>query len=249
MRLINRSRPGEQRRRNFAASLLAWLILLAASSASAATQNYSTNFDGNENPISEGGVWSHVGLDWTKVATSNGIAYGTQTGTGGYDDSYAVLSGFSPNQSASAKVHLIGSIDSSCSHEVELLLRSADSARSARGYECNLSFDGGYAQVVRWNGPIGDFTVLGGGSFSGLKDGDTFSASMIGNVITLSVNGAAITRVTDNTYTTGNPGIGFFRRDCGAGTDFGFTSFSATGTDGTVMTDVPPAVPMNLKVR
>src|SRR5262249_11341752 len=59
---------------------------------------YMTHFDTIEQPISEGDVWSHVGLDWTRVETSGGIAYGTQTGTGGYDDSYAHLCGYPPDQ-------------------------------------------------------------------------------------------------------------------------------------------------------
>lgn len=190
--------------------------------------SYSTNFDGTENPISEGGTWSHAGLDWTTVQKSGGIAYGTQTGTGGYDDSYAKLSGFSPDQTASAVIHLVSPIDGSCSHEVELLMRWTDSAHSAQGYEVNLSYDGSYAQIVRWNGAIGDFTVLGGGSFSGLKDGDVFKASIIGNIITAYVNDIQVAQVTDATYSSGNPGIGFFRRNCGTNTDFGFASFTAT---------------------
>jgi hypothetical protein len=192
------------------------------------SRSYSTNFDGTENPISEGGAWSHAGLDWTTVQTSGGIAYGTQTGSDGYDDSYAKLSGFPPDQTASGVIHLVNPIDGSCSHEVELLMRWTDSAHSAQGYEVNLSFDGGSAQIVRWNGAMGDFTVLGGGSFRGLKDGDVFKASMIGNVITAYVNDIQVAQVTDAAYSTGNPGIGFFRRNCGTNADFGFTSFTAT---------------------
>ena len=194
----------------------------------AASQTYSTNFDGTENPISEGGAWSHAGLDWTYVQKSGGIAYGTQTGTGGYDDSYARLSGFPPDQTASAVIHLASPIDGSCSHEVELLMRWTDSAHSAQGYEVNLNFDGGFAQIIRWNGPIGNYTGLGGGYFPGLKDGDVFKASIVGNVITSYVNDIQVAQVTDATYSTGNPGIGFFRRNCGTNADFGFTSFTAT---------------------
>src|SRR5262245_9498429 len=69
----------------------------AGTGAAGGGKSYSTEFDGIENPLSEGGVWSHVGLDWRNVEKSGGIAYGTQTGTGGYDDSYAVLSGFPPD--------------------------------------------------------------------------------------------------------------------------------------------------------
>jgi hypothetical protein len=188
---------------------------------------YSTNFDGDENPISENGAWSHTGLDWTNVAKSGGIAYGTQTGRDGYDDSFAILSGFTADHTASGVIHLVGNIDGSCTHEVEILLRWADDAHNARGYECNVSFDGGYVQVVRWNGALGDFTVLGGGNAPGLKDGDTLKATIVGSDIRVSINDVERAQVTDSTFTTGNPGMGFFRRDCGAGSDFGFTSFSA----------------------
>ena len=43
--------------------------------------SYATEFSGTESPISEGGAWTHLGLDWTLVDTAGGIAYGTQTGT------------------------------------------------------------------------------------------------------------------------------------------------------------------------
>jgi hypothetical protein len=65
---------------------------------------YSTNFPLTENPISEGARWRNTGLDWTPVATSNGLAYSTQT-RNAYDDSYAFLSGFGADQAA-AVIHL-----------------------------------------------------------------------------------------------------------------------------------------------
>jgi hypothetical protein len=131
------------------------VVLLAAVPAWGATQQYATTFDCAESPISECGAWSHVGLGWTTVVTEGGFAHGTETGLGGYDDSYAHLSGFSPSQAAGATYHRPASLDGSCSHEVEILLRWADSDHNARGYECNVSFDGGYTQIVRWNGPKG----------------------------------------------------------------------------------------------
>jgi hypothetical protein len=73
----------------FIRGLLSVSILLPVSGFA---QVFTTSFDGNENPLSEGGVWLHEGLDWKQVQKVNGIACGTQTGTGGYDDSYATLS-------------------------------------------------------------------------------------------------------------------------------------------------------------
>jgi len=199
-----------------------------ASTACASVKAYTTNFGGYENPISENGAWSNTGLDWTNVVKNNGLACGTLTGADGYNDSYAVLAGFSPNQTASAVIHLSSSIDTSCTHEVELLLRWSDAPHSAKGYECNINFAGN-CQIVRWNGPLGDFTPLAGGS-APLKNGDVLKATAIGNVIYVYLNDKLIAQVTDSTYPTGNPGIGFFRRQCGSNSDFGFTSFTATST-------------------
>ena len=206
----------------------------AAGSSGGAT--YSTSFDSAESPLSEHGAWHHDGLDWTTVETAGGIAYGTQllhvsrSGPTGYNDSYAYLAGFPADQQASAVVAL-GGIDTSCTHEVEVLLRWADSAHNARGYECNVAFDGSYAQIVRWNGPVGDYTYLGSGSVpGGVHDGDTVSASVVGGHITLSVNAAVRTTADDATFPDGNPGVGFWRGDNGCGTlgDYGFTSFTAS---------------------
>ena len=81
-----------------------------------AASTYSTTFDATEAPISEGGAWTHVGLDWTLVDTGGGIAFGTQTGTGGYDDSYAHLSGFPPDHGASGVIFRSPSLDGVVRH-------------------------------------------------------------------------------------------------------------------------------------
>lgn len=191
---------------------------------------YSTEFNGAEYPLFEGGAWQNNGLDWTHVRKANGIAYGTQTGLVGYDDSYAYLTltatGWPPNVALSGVVHLpqpnlVGT------HEVELLVRWADSPHVARGYEVMLN-SGGEVQIIRWNGAIGDFTPIGTtGVYPGLKDGDLFSATVVGPVIRGYVNGAKIAEAVDSTYSGGHPGIGFFKRVLGANSDFGFKSFTA----------------------
>jgi hypothetical protein len=38
-------------------------------------QTYTTRFEGDENPLSEGGRWSNGGLDWTNICKGRGIAY------------------------------------------------------------------------------------------------------------------------------------------------------------------------------
>jgi len=214
----------------------------ATTLADSTKKSYSTTFDVNENPISEGGAWSNKGgSNWTNVKTLNGIASGTQSGTNGsgYDDSYATLSGFGPDHTASAIVHL-ANVPRVCAHEVELHLRWSDSAGVAQGYE--VTHDAGATvQIVRWNGGYGDFYEVNLSTFNWveLRDGDEFKASIKGNVISVYLNNALIAQGQDDgargaPYTTGNPGMGFFIRrfcdpsDTGTNEDFGFTSFNAT---------------------
>jgi hypothetical protein len=132
----------------------------AAPDGDAGTIFYSTTFPLTENRISEGGRWIHLGTPWALVDTGGGVAYGTQPGDGSYTDSYAHLSGFPPNQTATATVHINAGFSPGGTREVEIHLRWADSANSARGYECNLAYNGGYAEVVRWNGPLGSYTYV-----------------------------------------------------------------------------------------
>jgi hypothetical protein len=53
----------------------------------------------------------------------------------------------------------VGTIDASCTHEVEILLRWFDAEHVARGYECHLAFDGSYA-------PASDFRAARAGAAS-----------------------------------------------------------------------------------
>jgi hypothetical protein len=210
--------------------LLSTSTAFAGPDGGASGASYATNFNLTESPISEGGAWHHNGLDWSLVDTSGGFAFGTQTGSGGFDDSYAYLSGFAPDQSASAVVHRDPAINPSTTHEVEILLRWVDSAHVARGYECNFAWDGAYAEIVRWNGAKSDFSILVSGEVpGGLKEGDVVSAQIAGHVITTFVNGVQIASATDSTWTDGNPGMGFWRgAPSGPATDLCFTSYAAT---------------------
>ncbi|MGA2618879.1 MAG: hypothetical protein ABSF26_14815 [Thermoguttaceae bacterium] len=220
--------------------LLEVLCVFILSGAEGRSQTYVTRFDGCENPLSEGGRWGNNGQDWTRIRKKDGIAYGTQTGTSTgdkrYDDSFAHLSGFPPDQEAWGVVH-IAKPNAACHQELEILLRWASSAHRATGYECNarcLSSSSSYMEIVRWDGPLAKFTYLArmGGPDYGLKHGDTLKASIVGNVITVYVNGTRRLRVSDDTYKTGNPGIGTFLQcdggqGMGSNSDFGFSSFTA----------------------
>jgi hypothetical protein len=210
------------------------------SAAEGRSQTYTTEFDGTENPLSEGGRWVHNGRDWTTIRKGGGIACGTQTGTNTgdkrFDDSFAHLSGFPPDQEAWGVAH-IARPDPSCHQELEILLRFTSAAHSTTGYECLarcLSGESSYLEVVRWDGPVGKFTYLARmrGADYALKDGDTLKASVVGNVITVYVNGVKKAQVTDDTFKTGNPGIGTYLQcdgghGVGSNSDFGFSSFTA----------------------
>jgi len=221
------------------------LIVLSAMvcvSTPAAAQTYTTRFTGEEDPLAEGGKWQNAGLDWTNVRITHGVAFGTQTGTNTgprqYDDSYAHLAGFPPDQEAWGEAR-IAKPDSSCHQEIEILLRWASSPHRTTGYECFarcVNSGASYVQIVRWEGPLGKFTYLADlrGTNYGLKHGDILKASVVGNVITVSINGVEKARATDDTYKTGNPGIGLFLqadkgRGIGSNTNFGFASFTARG--------------------
>jgi hypothetical protein len=208
-------------------------------------KTYTTQFDGAENPLSEGGRWSNHGLDWTNVRKDGGLAYGSQTGleTGDarYADSYAVLSGFLADQEAWGEAY-IAKPNPSCNQEIEILLRWTSSPHCTTGYECFArctSDESSYLQIVRWNGPLGNFTYLADmrGADYGLKNGDIIKASVIGNVITVFVNGIKKAQAVDDTFPTGNPGIGIFLQcndgqGIGTNRDFGFIRFFAQGIGG-----------------
>jgi hypothetical protein len=199
--------------------------------------NYTTNFPLTENPISENGHWINgkkVGRNWANIATIPGLSYGTESGDNGYDDSTALLTGaWGRNQMVQATVHTVNQNDK-IYEEVELRLRSSLSAHRATGYEINFRCSKtahAYAQIVRWNGPLGNFTYLAsqGGKQYGVADGDVVKATIIGNVITAYINGAQVLRATDKTYAAGRPGMGFFLGGpSGVNKDYGFTSLTAS---------------------
>jgi chitodextrinase len=214
---------------------------------------YSTNFPHTENPISEGGNWINgkaVGLDWLNVQTTPGHAFGGGTSTATpYNDPTAVLTGsWSSNQKAQAVVHTVNQ-NRSIYEEVELRLRTTISAHSITGYEFNFraTSDGSqYVQIVRWNGPFGNFTFLDSKTGPGLHDGDVVTATAVGSTLTSYINGVQIVQVTDSTYASGSPGMGFYNQGgtLANNSDFGFTSYTAT--DNLTSDTVPPSAPTNL---
>ena len=86
-------------------------------------------------------------------------------------------------------------------------------------------------QIVRWNGPAGDFDYVAQTQGPGISDGDTLKAEIIGTTIRVYINGALVLTGSDSTFATGNPGIGFYLQGGPSETnsDFGFSSITATG--------------------
>jgi hypothetical protein len=218
-------------------------------------RSYKTEFARNETPISEGGAWLNGrrdGIDWCDILVRDGVAYGEvsrmraaerraeqkELGAGAaqdapegdYDDPTAVLTGsWGPDQYGRARVFSRNQTEN-CFQEVQIRLRHNMSAHFCNGYEvfwrC-LKTDAGYAEIVRWNGPIGGWTSLAKrvGLQYGVQDGDLIEASIVGDVITGYLNGLKVISVTDDKIKSGAPGIGF---NFGVGTtnvDHGLTYF------------------------
>ena len=115
------------------------------------------------------------------------------------------------------------------SHEVELRLRTTITPHSITGYEVNFSLNPNsqYLEIVRWNGPLDNFTLLASAPIY-VVNGDVVKATAIGNTITVYKNGTQVLQTTDSTYSTGSPGIGFYDNADTNWTGFGFSNFSAS---------------------
>lgn len=212
---------------------------------------YSTSFPLTENPISESGKWINgaaTGLDWTNVRTTPGLAFGTETGSINYNDATAVLAGtWGPTQTAQATVAVSSaSSTSGVFEEVELRLRTTITAHSITGYEinCSVSTASGqnYVQIVRWNGPLGSFTLLDSRANGPCVNGDVLKATSSGSTITVYRNGTSLFSVTDSTYTTGSPGIGFYVQGAsGLDSNYGFSNYTATDGSSSFTVSATPA--------
>jgi chitodextrinase len=223
-------------------------------------RTYTTNFPLTENPISEGGSWINgetTGLDWAGVQTTGGIVEGVGPANAAYSDPTAILAGnWGPNQTVTATVYSNGVEDKpgqGYDKEVEIRLRSSISAHSITGYEINCRTPNdsySYMAIVRWNGALGNFTVLNILYGTGCGNGDIFKATISGSTISAYRNGVLMLTANDGTFTTGNPGLGF-NFGCGSAyNQFGFTSYTATdgsgNGSGNTSDTAPPSSPANL---
>jgi hypothetical protein len=214
--------------------VLSCLISVALVPDLSTARTYTTHFPLTENPISESANWINGkanGINWVDIRTTPGLAFGTEVGTIKYDDSTALLTGkWGPNQTVQATVYSINpQSNDKIWEEVEIRLRSSISPHSNTGYEILFELPPhNFCQVVRWNGPLGDWTSLGYLG-KGIHNGDVVKATIVGNVITVYVNGVSQGQVSDSTYVSGSPGMGFYLEGTtGVNSDYGFTSFTAT---------------------
>jgi hypothetical protein len=223
-----------------------------------AVRSYSTDFELDESPISDGGMWLNGladGIDWADVVSKNGVAYGGPTRmsvaeqraeqgnlaagdevVGDYDDPTAVLSGeWGRNQHGKGRVYSKNPTDE-WFQEVQIRLRHRMEPNWCSGYEiffrC-LKTEGGYAEIVRWNGKIGDWISLARhqGPEYGVEDGDLIEATIEGNVIKGFINGVEMISVVDDVWDSGAPGIGFNFGVGDTAADHGFTHFEVETYD------------------
>jgi hypothetical protein len=192
-------------------------------------------------------VLTHDGVAFGEVSRMNsaerraeqafgGAAAGTGVVEGDYDDPAAVLGGrWGRNQAARATVFCRNPTDEYF-QEVEIRLRSSIAPNWCDGYEvfwrCSKS-EAAYAEIVRWNGKIGDFTSLARavGPQFGVKHGDIVEATIEGDVIRSYVNGVEVLSATDDKFATGGPGVGFNFFVGNTNVDHGFSTFEVDTYD------------------
>lgn len=196
---------------------------------------FATSFLTNQTPLSENGAWrtgATHGLDWTDPAVILGLAQGTQNNSGALDDSIACLTQqFPANCSASVRIRQGGA--AARFQEVEILLRFTIGAHIAHGYECNYAYNGEYCDLVRWEDGV--FTHLHTqNGVAAPVDGDIMRCEIIGNTFNCFLNNVLqntvdITAAGGAVFTTGSPGLGFYRSGGGASNQYTIDRFTAVG--------------------
>lgn len=200
--------------------------------------SYSTSFPVDENPLSQGGLWLNSDALLTKNKTVGGNAFGTQDGSGAFDDSVGHMAGFGTDYEIEGVVYLAPGTSGTMYREIELWLRTTTDGtlRSTpygdthtNGYEINVGYAGDYANVGRYRGAA---LVTITNQFVPAT-GDLFRARIEGQRIRAWWNNVLIFDVTDNDaalkQTTGDPGIGFYIGSGGAtNTEFGFSAVTIT---------------------
>jgi hypothetical protein len=226
-------------------ALTAPLLFAGGFPSPACASSYSTNFPSAEPLISEGGHWITAGtpgVDWhatlagfkgdqhiSSVSTIPSYAFGP-VGPARFGDALALLTGnWNPDQMAQATVRQVSPTGYP---EVEIRLRT--SPQDATGYEIMWSALGKsgapYLAIATWNGPASapppwTFLKESHGPDYGVATGDVVKGMVVGNTINAYKNGKLQFRITDNTFSRGNPGFGFNEGPNGT---YGISSFHAS---------------------
>jgi hypothetical protein len=154
--------------------------------------SYSTNFDGTENPLSEGGVWLNAGgavaQYWQPMRKAGGRIFGTNFATE-YQDCVAIIDPnvipFGGNHVVRGKFHITGGYSApDFTHESQLLLRGAFGNNFIRGYEILFQLGASKPTIAKWYGAGGGgfFAQLANTSESdlGFQHGDIAIAQISG---------------------------------------------------------------------
>lgn len=229
----------------------------AAVTVTAPQTVFTSNFDGTETPLSEGGVWNHLDPTLTPAQKKNGVAFGTQVAGspfGPYDDSQAYVTGFGSDYEVEGVVWVKPGISGPANREVEIILRWTDNnplrdtpygPTHSNGYEINWQHAGAYMGLGRFKGA----ELVHLSNVPAPHTGDRFRARIVGQTITVWINDVQQLQFTDNDptlkVTTGNPGIGFFTR--AANDDFGFDSVKFTKLGLPEMLDGTPLAESNAR--
>ena len=186
--------------------------------------SFFADFSLTENPISQGGKFRTGGVTgfYKDPRSIGGKCYAASTVGADYDDCLGQLQnhGIGANQRASLTVFRQGGYTSGDTHEFALYLRLVIGASLVRGYECLMNEQDGF-QIVRWEGiSQGSDNFNTGISVSGsgpghLVTGDVIVFEGIGSNFRVLKNAVEVASFTDSTWTTGNPGLGFFVRPTG----------------------------------
>ncbi len=216
---------------------------------------YSTTFQIVENPVDEGlitstspGVnWSGLGLGGSGTlpvapiaVVASGMAESVDYANPNYGDALAVVTGtWAPDQSASVTV---GDLVAQPGGYEEFEVHLRTNPTTGAGYEITWGYNNDYIAVATWNAHGGYTNLNFTPTTTDIHPGDVLSASIIGNVISVFTNGALVATVTDNTFSSGNPGFGFNQ---GGTSEYDISSFSASDSGAPPPPlSSPPAAPV-----
>lgn len=204
---------------------------------------YSTNFDTDENPLSEGGRWQNGGSFYgtnNNIRALSGAAVATafNSASGPYDDSIALLTpsrfNIGLNHRISGTVFRAGGYSPTANHECNLFVRGGQNGLFLRGYELNLSLTGQYGYIVLWKGLtntlLSSFVQLTAITHPALNDGDVISFDAFGTVLTARL-GATVLGTYDTVsdpikYGDGTPGPDIWAEPGTTLASAGFTAIS-----------------------